>query len=224
MKKILVYTVLAALLLSSCDSYTGAGAYTGSAVGRVLGSAVGGITGGRHGHEIGTIVGMAGGAIIGGAIGSRADRRQQEQYEQYQQDRAQRRAAVRESPVDDVITFDAEEPGLVTISNVRFIDANRDNTISRGEVCRLEFEIYNTGAAPLYNIEPTVVETSGNSHIYISPTEVVRELAPNRPIRYIAIINADTRLKAGVANFSIAVMQGGRQLSNVIPLSVATRK
>ena len=60
MKKMMVLAVGATLLLSSCSSYTGAGAYTGAQFGSILGSAIGGISGGPRGSDIGTIVGMAG--------------------------------------------------------------------------------------------------------------------------------------------------------------------
>ena len=65
----------ATLLLSSCSSYTGAGAYTGAQFGSILGSAIGGISGGPRGSDIGTIVGMAGGAMVGATIGNAADRK-----------------------------------------------------------------------------------------------------------------------------------------------------
>lgn len=224
MKRFFVYTLMAALLLSSCDSYTGAGAYTGSAVGRVLGSAVGGITGGRHGRDVGTIVGMAGGAIIGGVIGSRADRRQQEQYEQYQQDRAQHRdVAIKDTPADDVISFDSYAPA-VTVKNVRFFDNNGDNVISRGEVCRVEFEVFNNGSTTLYNLQPIVAETTGNKHLYISPSEIVEGLYPGRGIRYTAVVSADRRLKTGSAQLCVGVLQNGEPVSEALTINVATSK
>lgn len=84
-----VYTfIMSALLLSSCGTYTGQGAYTGAAIGSVLGSAIGGISGGWRGHDIGTIVGMAGGAAIGAAVGAAADQQRAEEMEQYRRDRA----------------------------------------------------------------------------------------------------------------------------------------
>lgn len=226
MKKILVYTVLAALLFSSCDSYTGAGAYTGAGVGRVLGSAIGGLTGGRHGYEVGTIAGMAGGAIVGAAIGSRADRRQREQYEQYQQDRTERivsRADVKDSPTNDVIAFDSYEPSVV-VKNVRFFDSNGDNVIGRGEVCRVEFEVFNVGPTPLYDLQPIVAETTGNKHIIVSPSEFVRSLSPNRGIRYTAIVSADRRLKAGSAQFCVGVLQNGAPVSEAFNMNIATSR
>lgn len=97
MKKTMVIGMSALLLLGSCDTYTGMGAYTGITLGSIFGSAIGGIAGGPHGSDMGTIVGMAGGAIVGAAVGQAADQRQQEQrqadWDQYQQDKADRAAA-----------------------------------------------------------------------------------------------------------------------------------
>lgn len=97
MKKTMVIGMSALLLLGSCDTYTGMGAYTGTTLGSIFGSAIGGIAGGPHGSDVGTIVGMAGGAIVGAAVGQAADQRQQEQrqadWDQYQQDKADRAAA-----------------------------------------------------------------------------------------------------------------------------------
>lgn len=90
MKKIGLILVSALLLLSSCGSYTGMGAYTGGTFGSIIGSAIGGIAGGRHGSDVGTLIGMAGGAAVGAAVGAAADNAQQRQYEQYQTDRQQR--------------------------------------------------------------------------------------------------------------------------------------
>lgn len=92
--------VAAATIVSSCGTYTGAGAYVGASLGSILGSAVGGISGGPRGSDVGTIVGMASGAIIGSSIGAQADRQRQEDLDQYYRDKAQRRQA-RERQRDD---------------------------------------------------------------------------------------------------------------------------
>ena len=78
------------LLFSSCDTYTGSGAYMGSSLGSILGSAIGGIADGPRGSDFGTIIGMAGGAAIGAAIGQAADQRRAAEKEEYQYDRAKR--------------------------------------------------------------------------------------------------------------------------------------
>ena len=93
MKKILLVSMSAALLFTSCGTYTGAGAVTGGSFGSIIGSAIGGIAGGRHGSNVGTLIGMAGGAAVGAAVGAAADNAQQRQYEDYQYNRPQRRTS-----------------------------------------------------------------------------------------------------------------------------------
>lgn len=112
MKKSIVIGMSALLLLSSCDSYTGMGAYTGSTLGSIFGSAIGGISGGPRGSDVGTIVGMAGGAVVGAAIGQAADQRQAdrrtEDYAQYQQDKAERAEARARRNQQRRITVDSQ--------------------------------------------------------------------------------------------------------------------
>lgn len=104
MKKTIVAFSLLALLLSSCGTYTGQGAYVGAQFGTILGSAVGGLSGGWRGSDAGAIIGMAGGAAIGAAIGAAADQREADRYEDYRRERAARRNdrdAVTPPPSDD---------------------------------------------------------------------------------------------------------------------------
>ena len=91
MKKTLVVSLGALMLLSSCGTYTGAGAVTGGSFGSIIGSAIGGISGGWRGSNVGSLIGMAGGAVVGAAIGSAADRAEQQRYEEYAEQRRQRR-------------------------------------------------------------------------------------------------------------------------------------
>lgn len=81
MCKSFIIGMSALLLLGSCDTYTGTGAYMGGTLGSIFGSAIGGIAGGPHGSDVGTIVGMVGGAVAGAAIGQATDQKQQAQRE-----------------------------------------------------------------------------------------------------------------------------------------------
>lgn len=278
MKKIVIMTVGAALLLSSCGSYAGAGAYTGSSLGAILGSAIGGIAGGPRGSDIGTIVGMAGGAVIGGAIGAKADEQVATQRQQFYDDQRddlhehyQKVMANREKRrgYDDGYSqgsgygrdsgFDASGSGDdriydfgssdytgdysassvrtempdagryvyaqdIEISNARFVDDNTDNAISRGEMCKIIFEVRNRSNVTMYDVCPVVEETSGNKHIYVSPSAHVEKIAPGRGIRYTALVKADNSLKAGEASFRIYVVQDNRNISNYNVFTVKTRK
>ena len=106
MRKDIILLVSGAVLVSSCMTAAGAGAYAGSSLGSVVGSAIGGIAGGPRGSDVGTLIGMAGGAIVGGAIGNSADKQAKaEQSERLGQrnERIQRqkRAAARNQQYDD---------------------------------------------------------------------------------------------------------------------------
>lgn len=92
MGKSFIIGMSALLLLGSCDTYTGTGAYMGSTLGSIFGSAIGGIAGGPHGSDVGTIVGMVGGAVAGVAIGQATDQKQQAQREADIADMRARRA------------------------------------------------------------------------------------------------------------------------------------
>lgn len=235
MKKTLVLSVSALLLLSGCGSYTATGAYTGGSFGSIIGSAIGGIAGGPRGSDIGTLIGMAGGAAVGAAVGAAADNAQQQKYEDYKASRQQRAATPRtqydygydstNSGDDRLYGFGenfnstvSDVPYSVTpcieIRNPRIVDASRDGVLSRGEEARLVFEIFNISSKPVYRVLPSVAEITGNRHIRVSENVLVESILPGRGIRYTAVIKADSHLKDGDALFRIGVFQGNREVSS----------
>lgn len=281
MKRALTISLCGALLLSSCGSYTGEGAFMGSQIGSILGSAIGGINGGPRGADIGTIVGMAGGAVAGAAIGSAADRAQQEKYERYQREReagygqrSQRRQSAysqradRERAVeadsgfdptnsgDDRIDFDGGAVGeypagdggfstvkaeevtpremtveqlgniksdykfrlnaLVEVRNATFVDRSGDGILTAGEECQVAFDIMNRSNRPIYGLTPTVLETTGNKHVHISPSVRVESIAAGQGVRYTATVYGDKRLKDGEITLHVAVVQGDNEITSQI--------
>ncbi len=279
MKKSMIYAVSLTLLLSSCGTYTGTGAYVGTSLGSILGSAIGGIAHGPRGSDVGTVIGMVGGAVIGGAIGSAADAKAQQQreadLEQYRRDKAARAQAraqrqqmqqqqdgVYEGNVvdetnsgDDRIydfngsdytgDYNGQQPvsqvpsassmeerarGLafseaIVIRNARFFDEDGDNIIGRNEVCKVIFEVVNQSRQTLYDIQPIVVETSGNKHLYISPGMHIERLEPGGGIRYTAMIKADNRIKEGNVKICLSVVGGNsRTISKVSEFNIPTKR
>ena len=258
MKKMMALAVGATLLLSSCSSYTGAGAYTGAQFGSILGSAIGGISGGPRGSDIGTIVGMAGGAMVGATIGNAADHKAPGKMDN---DYPSNRGGYDSSDSgydssnsgfdstnsgDDRIDFDGSDAATgnyeykqpsspadnvythsaptMEIRNARFIDADGDDTISRGEMCKVVLEIYNNGLQPIYNVVPTVAEMTGNRHIYISQPICVEKIGAYKGVRYTAMVKADNRLKYGTIKLCCSVLQNGETISKVTEFNVETRK
>lgn len=271
MKKIMLFVACSSLLLSSCDTYTGSGAYAGATFGSILGSAIGGLSGGPRGSDMGTIIGMAGGAAVGAAIGSQADQKSQQRESVYR-DRSHRDhhsyqdgVYQQSSPVysndeifdstnsgDDRIydfndrdytgSYSAQQPvatipsstleelgqnyaysSSLEIMNARFVDSNEDNTLNRNETAKVIFEIRNNGSHTLYDVVPTVIETTGNKHIFISPSVHVESIAPGHVIRYTAMVKADNRLKNGTACFCVSVIQGGKTISKINQFDIPTK-
>lgn len=288
MKKVILLMLCSSLVMSSCDTYTGSGAYAGGSIGSILGSAIGGLSGGPRGSDMGTIIGMAGGAVVGAVIGSQADQAQADREAAYQQDRVERRSGYpgntrrgnnrssnygenevydySNTPVtDNPEIFDSNNGGddrlydfkgkdytgdysaqqpttsmpsatveelgarfsyspTLEIVNARFVDDNEDNCLNRNETCKVIFEIVNRGHEPVYDVVPTVVETTGNKHIFISPSIHVEKISPGSGVRYTAMVKADRKLKDGMARFCVSVIHEGKSISKVNEFNIPTKR
>ena len=222
MRKILVFSLSLLLVLSSCSSYKAAGAYTGAQFGSIIGSAIGGISGGWRGSDVGTLIGMAGGAAVGAAIGAAADNAENRRVDRYENRNDSRKDSGYDPKGrgDDRISFDggmasAYAPSsALRISNVQLLDASRDGKLTRGESARVVFEIRNTSSSPVYGVQPSVREMSGNKHIHISENVLVECIQPKETIRYTAQIKADNRLRNGEAVILVSMFQAGREISS----------
>lgn len=268
MKKVILLMLCSSLVMSSCDTYTGSGAYAGGSIGSILGSAIGGLSGGPRGSDMGTIIGMAGGAVVGAVIGSQADQAQADREAAYQQDRLERRSGSdysnapvtdnpeifdsnnggddrlydfkgkdytgdysAQQPITSMPTATVEELGarfsyspILEIVNARFVDDNEDNCLNRNETCKVIFEIVNRGHEPVYDVVPTVVETTGNKHIFISPSIHVEKISPGSGVRYTAMVKADRKLKDGMARFCVSVIHEGKSISKVNEFNIPTKR
>ena len=268
MKKVILLMLCSSLVMSSCDTYTGSGAYVGGSIGSILGSAIGGLSGGPRGSDMGTIIGMAGGAVVGAVIGSQADQAHADREAAYPQDRVERRSGSdysntpvtdnpeifdsnnggddrlydfkgkdytgdysAQTPTTSMPTATVEELGArfsysptLEIVNARFVDDNEDNCLNRNETCKVIFEIVNRGHAPVYDVVPTVVETTGNKHIFISPSIHVEKISPGSGVRYTAMVKADRKLKDGMARFCVSVIHEGKSISKVNEFNIPTKR
>lgn len=268
MKKVILLMLCSSLVMGSCDTYTGSGAYAGGSIGSILGSAIGGLSGGPRGSDMGTIIGMAGGAVVGAVIGSQADQAKADREAAYQQDRVERRSGSdysntpvtdnpeifdsnnggddrlydfkgkdytgdysAQQPITSMPTATVEELGArfsysptLEIVNARFVDDNEDNCLNRNETCKVIFEIVNRGHEPVYDVVPTVVETTGNKHVFISPSIHVEKISPGSGVRYTAMVKADRKLKDGMARFCVSVIHEGKSISKVNEFNIPTKR
>lgn len=103
---------------------------------------------------------------------------------------------------------------LIEIRKASFVDADGDGIISRGEQCRVTFEIMNNSTETLRDIRPAVAETTGNRHIRVSPGLRVESIRPGRGVRYTAVVAADGRLKDGEAVIKVVVAQGDNEVAS----------
>ncbi|WP_028902360.1 MULTISPECIES: hypothetical protein [unclassified Prevotella] len=216
MKKLFVLSLGTLLLLSSCGTYTEAGATTGGWFGSIIGSAIGGIAGGPRGSDIGTLIGMAGGAVVGAAVGQAAEEAHQKKMGEYQQRRMERGGSQRQEGYDypdDRIYMECTSAPL-EIRRPMLIDNSRDQVLTRGEEARIVFEVYNTTNETIYRICPNVKEITGNKHLEVSDNVMIESIAPGKGIRYTALVRADNGLRDGEAVFRIGVFQGDKEIAS----------
>ena len=186
--------MVSALMMSSCQSMGQFyGAATGASIGGMFGSAIGGISDGRRGSDLGTVVGMAVGGIIGAAATAPktddGNYRSSDYYYDYD--------------MDDYRQNNAYSPFVnIEIVDLRFVDENNNNALDANEHAKLVFIMRNTGRDYVYDIAP-VITVSGTKEIYLSPTAIVKELAPGKAVRYQSELIATKKLKNGTADFSI---------------------
>ena len=202
MKKTLFVALTAtALLMSSCQSMNQFyGATTGASIGGMFGSAIGGIADGPRGHDLGRVAGMAIGGIIGAAATAPktedGNYRSSDYYYEYGQ--------------DDYRQNNSYSPfAYIEIEELRFVDENNNQALDAGEHAKLVIIMRNTGRDYVYDIAP-VITVTGTKQIYLSPTAIVKELAPGKAVRYQSEVVATKKLKNGTADFSIGFSDGDK--------------
>ena len=200
-KAVFVGVIASVLMLSSCQSMNQFyGATTGASLGGMFGSAIGGIADGPRGSDLGTVVGMAVGGIIGAAATAPktddGNYRSSDYYYDYD--------------MDDYRQNNAYSPfANIEIEELRFVDENDNHALDANEHAKLVFIIRNTGRDYVYDIAP-VITVSGTKEIYLSPTAIIKELAPGKAVRYQSEVIATRKLKNGTADFSIGFSDGDK--------------
>ena len=200
-KTVFVALTATALLMSSCQSMNQFyGATTGASIGGMFGSAIGGVMDGPRGHDLGRVAGMAIGGIIGAAATAPktddGNYRSSDYYYDYDMDDYRQN-----NDYSPYVSIDIEE--------LRFVEENNNNALDAGEHAKLVFIMRNTGRDYVYDIAP-VITVTGTKEIYLSPTAIVKELAPGKAVRYQSEVIATKKLKNGSADFSIGFSDGDK--------------
>ena len=211
MKKLLLLLMVAVSMSSwYTTSMKGspAAVAAGSSIGGVLGSIVGDRAGGWRGSQFGALVGTVAGAAIGNAVTTPR----------------QEKVVVEERYPENAPTEPYYAPSGLRVTNIRFIDDNRNHTIDAGENCKLVFDIVNEGDVSAYNITPIVEEVSGMKHIGISPSAQISYLPQGDKVRYTATIAGGKRLKSGEAVFRVYTTESNGAVSVTQEFSLPTAK
>ena len=111
------------------------------------------------------------------------------------------------------LAFGANTGQALVIRNAGIYEDLRDGTLTRGEACKVIFEIANTSDQPIMDVFPLVEEVTGNKHVHISPNMRIESIAPHQSVRYTAALVADRGLRNGQIVVRVGVAQG-RNLIN----------
>lgn len=130
------------------------------------------------------------------------------------------------SSFDNISTPAKVEDKLpLEVRNARFVDDNQDHKLSGDELSKVIFEIYNVSGSTVYDVQPMVVETTGNKRIYVSNSIHVERIVPGKGVRYTAMVKGGKKLKDGTACFRIYAVQGnGNVVSNVSEFNITTAR
>ena len=196
------------VLFTSCYTVSMSGSpaavSAGASIGGVLGSIVGERAGGWHGSQFGSLVGTVAGAAIGNAVTT---------------PRTEKVAVEEKSEANPYYA-----PSGLQVTNIRFIDDNRNHTIDAEENCKLIFDIVNAGDYSAYNITPIIEEMSGMKHISISPSVQISYLPQGEKVRYTATIAGGKRLKSGEAMFRVYTSESNGAVSDAHEFALPTQK
>ena len=200
--------LLSMVLFTSCYTVSMSGSpaavSAGASIGGVLGSIVGERAGGWHGSQFGALVGTVAGAAIGNAVTT---------------PRTEKVVIEEKSEANPYYV-----PSGLQVTNIRFIDDNRNHTIDAEENCKLIFDIVNAGDHSAYNITPIIEELSGMKHISISPSVKISYLPQGEKVRYTATIAGGKRLKSGEAVFRVYTSESNGAVSEAHEFALPTQK
>lgn len=244
-KFIVISLAGAMLLSSCSTTESGAsnGAFFGSILGSAIGGITGGYRGSDIGTIVGMAGGAVVGAAIGQAS-EKEDQRKYDEYMRRRNDRSgfdpnnggnDQSGFDPNNGGDDRIVMEEEVPSnTVSLDELKrmegfnvninesiqlrhedFSDANGDGFITPGEECKVSFEIMNNSDVEIFDVIPTVIETTGNKHIHISPTVRIESIRPHQGVRYTATVLADKRLKDGNAVIRVTVTQGRNDIASM---------
>mgnify|MGYP003514576976 FL=1 len=136
----------------------------------------------------------------------------------------QERVVVEERYPERIPSESYYAPSGLRITNIRFIDDNRNHTIDADENCKLVFDIVNEGDVSAYNITPVIEEMTGLKHLAVSPSAQISYLPQGDRVRYTATIAGGKRLKTGEAVFRVYTTESNGAVTHAHEFTLPTAK
>lgn len=229
------------------------GTILGSAIGGISGGPRGSDIGTIVGMAGGAMVGAAIGAEADKRASARyeeyrrqrTDQRNSDVYNNQQDVDARDNGYNTTNRADDIIDFDAPGPrgekpadrarrlskpsggfnvqAQLEICNLHLLEGSQDEVLRGGEACKIVFDLMNRTSRTLYNVCPTIAETTSNKHVFISPDMCIESIASGTGMRYTATVQADRKLKKGEIVLRIGVSVDGReQISQTKEVTIRT--
>ncbi|MBR1401968.1 MAG: hypothetical protein IJ562_10405 [Prevotella sp.] len=114
----------------------------------------------------------------------------------------------------------------VDVSKVIFVSENSDSYLHANSRGKIVFEIRNNTGRTIYNVQPVVLESTGNRHVVVSPSVCIESIAAGSGVKYTAMVMTDKKLRNNTVGFDVSVVHGrdGSASSEVIHLDVAVRR
>ena len=212
MKKLFVPVLSVAFLLTSCFSQGGGlglgAAGTGAAIGGVVGSVVGANSNSPYGSAIGTVIGTVAGAAIGNAVSKKSSGN----------------VFGNIFGAGLVDSNNAVATSSLSLTNFRFVDANKNQAIEAGESCQIVFDIVNNGSASVSNITPVLELTQKVKGLTVGNVKTIVSLPAKSKVTYSIPVTASTVLKNGNAPFRAYVKDGSGTNSGTQTFSIPTKQ
>ena len=215
MRKLIYILIVPAFIFSSCTNGmqgSPAAVQAGAAVGGMLGSIIGDRAGGYTGSQFGALLGTVAGAAIGNAATTPKDNRGEYGDDGYFE------------PNDGYSqSYSSPSSSSIVISNIRFIDTNKNHVIESNEQAKIVFDIRNDSNVAIYNVTP-VVNVSGVKGIYVSPSAQISYMEPGNSIRYTAYVKAGKRIKTGQVDLNIYATDSNGSVSRYHQFAIPTQR
>ncbi|MCR5313541.1 MAG: hypothetical protein K6E54_07880 [Bacteroidaceae bacterium] len=217
--KIISSTMALLMLISSCGSYNQFSAgVTGASIGSDIGRSIGLLTSKRgyvgRNQALGSLIGMGVGAAVGVGISNIIENKSKVQYSDNSQESydSYNYSSNQNTQSDFQMGGGADYPesssyintgSYLSVSELTYMDADGNGTISKGETCQIETYIKNRSNSVVENVTITIATDQDKRVTYSNP--LITTLAPGQKVHYTGLIYCKKAKKNQVIQVQVNV-------------------